>query len=246
MLLPNDVRLERTSFGPGGTGAGGATLAEQVGVRTRTDDAAAADGSRAARTSARVAARQAATRELILEAAWELAHERGLTGFTLRELASQVGMRAPSLYGYFASKDAIYDAMFAQGNRAFLAAARALPTAGAGRREVLVAAARAFLGFATEDPVRFQLLFQRSIVDWDPSPEAYAPAVEAYGLMRERFAELGITDQGSLDLWTALTSGLAHQQVANDPGGHRWHDLVEETVDLFLLHLEGSHPDGHR
>jgi AcrR family transcriptional regulator len=197
-------------------------------------------------TSERVAARRQATRQRILAAAWQLAREVGLTGFSLRELAARVGLRAPSLYEYFAGKDAIYDAMFEAGNRAFLAAARAVPpTDESGVRGTLVAAAHGFVDFATADPVRFQLLFQRAVGGWEPSPEAYAPALEAYTVLRERFAELGITDQRSLDLWTALTSGLAQQQLANDPGGRRWHDLVEDAVELYLHHLELHHLEPH-
>ena len=51
----------------------------------------------------------------ILEAAWSLARSEGLISFSLRDLAAKVGMQAPSLYQYFPSKDAIYDAMFRQG-----------------------------------------------------------------------------------------------------------------------------------
>jgi AcrR family transcriptional regulator len=60
----------------------------------------------------RIAERREATRAEILEAAWQLAQEKGLVEFTLRDLAERVGMRAPSLYTHFASKNAIYDAMF--------------------------------------------------------------------------------------------------------------------------------------
>jgi AcrR family transcriptional regulator len=156
-----------------------------------------------------------------------------------------VGMRAPSLYEYFAGKDAIYDAMFAQGNHRFLEAVSELPDAEAvGPREALAAGASAFLDFATDDPVRFQLLFQRSIAGWEPSPEAYAPAVEAYAVMQRRLAAIGAREQRDHDLWTALVSGLAHQQIANEPEGRRWHDLVDVTVDLYLTYLEGRHPDG--
>jgi AcrR family transcriptional regulator len=201
--------------------------------------------ARAPAASSRVEARRAATRALILDAAWELAREVGLTGFTLRQLAERVGMRAPSLYEYFAGKDAIYDAMFAQGNEAFLAVARAVPpTEQVGLRGALAVTARAFLGFATEDHVRFQLLFQHSIAGWQPSPAAYAPAMEVTELLRTRLTEVGATDPRSADLWTAMLSGLAHQQVANDPDGRRWHDLVDEVVDLFLVHLERSTTDG--
>ena len=43
----------------------------------------------------------------------------------MRELGERVGMRAQSLYSYFSSKNEIYDAMFAQGNRAFIASVQA-------------------------------------------------------------------------------------------------------------------------
>ena len=61
----------------------------------------------------RQAERREATRQEILTAAWAVAREQGLAQLTLREVAERVGMRAPSLYTHFASKHAIYDAMFA-------------------------------------------------------------------------------------------------------------------------------------
>jgi AcrR family transcriptional regulator len=194
-----------------------------------------------ARMSPRVAARREATRTAIIGAAWDLAHEVGLTGFSLRELAARVGLRAPSLYEYFDGKDAIYDAMFAEGNQRFLSAVRAaVPAEGTDQRSALRSAMHAFLDFATSDPVRFQLLFQRSIAGWEPSPEAYAPAVEAYELSRTYLAAHGITGQRRVDLWTALVSGMAHQQLANDPRGNRWYDLVDDAVEVFLSHLASS------
>src|ERR1700676_3270671 len=62
--------------------------------------------------------RHEATKEEILAAAWGRARTRGLTGFSVRDLALAVHMRHQSLYTYFPSKQAIYDAMFAQGFRA--------------------------------------------------------------------------------------------------------------------------------
>ena len=40
--------------------------------------------------------------------------------FSLHALAREVGIRQPSLYEYFDSKHALYDAMFADGNRQLL------------------------------------------------------------------------------------------------------------------------------
>ena len=62
----------------------------------------------------RKAERREATRREILDAAWDVAREEGLEGVTLRAVADRVGMRSPSLYTHFESKNAIYDAMFGQ------------------------------------------------------------------------------------------------------------------------------------
>jgi AcrR family transcriptional regulator len=183
-------------------------------------------------------ARREATRLEILEAAWELAREKGLAGLSLRDLGAQVGMRAPSLYQYFPSKHAIYDAMFAQGARAAL---ETMPddvddvdAVADDRRDAFLAVARQFFDFAVADPTRAQLLFQRSIPGFEPSPESYQPAVEMLERVHRWFAANGITDPDAPDLWTSLLSGLVAQQLANDPGGDRWGRLLGRTIDMFL------------
>src|SRR5664280_2816824 len=74
----------------------------------------------------RQAERREATRTEILEAAWDIARENGLADLTLRDVAARIGMRAPSLYSYFTSKNAIYDAMFGQAWADYLATVEAL------------------------------------------------------------------------------------------------------------------------
>ncbi len=193
-----------------------------------------------ATSSPRVEARRADRREEILEAAWELAREEGLVGLSLRRLADRLGMRAPSLYAYFDSKDAIYDGMFVRGYADFAEAFGDLDQQVAegvdDAHALLSTMARRHLAFCNDDPARFQLLFQHAIPGWHPSPEAWAVAVEVYARMVEAFAAIGITDPGVLDQWTAITTGLASQQVANDPGGDRWLRQVDDVVAMFLAH----------
>jgi AcrR family transcriptional regulator len=177
--------------------------------------------------------RREATKAEILDAAWALVGEQGLAALNLRDLASRVGMRAPSLYQYFDSKHAIYDAMFRQ------AAEQALIEIDAGRgsgdtRTALRQAAHATFLFATSDPARATLLFQRTIPGFEPSPASYAPAVALVERLHEFFAEHGVTDPDAPDAWTALMSGLFHQQNSNDPGGTRWERLIDRSVDMFL------------
>src|SRR3712207_9588699 len=72
-------------------------------------------------TRDRRAERADAIRREILDAAWALVREEGLAAPTMRGLGARVGMRAQSLYGYFPSKHAIYDAMFGEANRELVA-----------------------------------------------------------------------------------------------------------------------------
>ncbi len=189
----------------------------------------------------RRAERHTATRSEILDAAWEQVRERGLAALSLRDLATAVGMRAPSLYSYFESKNAIYDAMFAQGNEAFLERMRSVPATGDARRDLRVGA-RTFVDFCSEDVARAELLFQRRIPDFEPSAAAYALAVQALELSREALAAAGAPRDEDVDLYTALLSGLVSQQISNDPGGQRWSGLVDEAVDMFLGHISGRQP----
>ena len=132
----------------------------------------------------RRADRHAATKREILDAAWSLARERGLAGWALRDVAEAVGMRAPSLYVYFDSKYAVYDAMFADGYAELLARAASSSrrrSQGARRRGPRASGATMFVDFCVEDPARLQLLFLRTIPGFEPSEESYAARAERAG-----------------------------------------------------------------
>lgn len=193
----------------------------------------------------RRADRHAATKREILDAVWQMARDRGLSGWTLRDVAEAVGMRAPSLYVYFDSKNALYDAMFADGYAALLARTEAaqedLDRSRAVPVDVVRAAATLFFAFCIEDPARLQLLFLRTIPGFEPSEGSYALAQQTLDTMAGVLAAAGMGDAAHVDLWTALFTGLATQQVSNDPGGDRWGRLVEPAVDMFLAaHLPSS------
>jgi AcrR family transcriptional regulator len=186
----------------------------------------------------RKAERREATRREIIDAAWAAARELGLAQITLRDVAERVGMRAPSLYSHLDSKSAIYDAMFAQAwsecLEVFLLADSRCPP---DRRGAVRHYARTYFDFATADVVRNQLMNERPVPGFAPSPEAYAPAVAALEALRARMAQHGITAQEDIDLYVALVGGLAGSQLANDPGGDRWSRLLDRAVDMYLRDL---------
>lgn len=182
--------------------------------------------------------RRQATVEEIVAAAWALSRAKGLGNFSMRELGDSVGMRAQSLYSYFASKDEIYDAMFAAGNRALVEWMQEPPGPDTVADPVALVEhfASRFFQFCLADTVRYQLLFQRPIVDFVPSAESYAVAMHAYDVALAPVRALGITGS-DLDLVTAVLGGLVAQQIANDPGGDRWEQLIGRTVTMLLREL---------
>ena len=201
---------------------------------------ARADTSAPARPDRRAARRQQSKDEIVA-AAWDLVREHGLAGLAMRDLGDRVGMKAQSIYSYFASKHEIYDAMFHQGYLAFAAAIAEVKSADTDRAgsvdesaDALHLMAHRFFEFCISDPVRYQLLFQRTIPEFVPSDASYAVAVEAYHQMNDGLAAIGITDPQAVDLWTALLTGLSDQQISNDPGGDRWERLIDRAVAMFL------------
>src|SRR5271165_3915146 len=116
--------------------------------------------------------RHEATKREILNAAWSMVRADGLAALSLRALAHAVDMEPQSLYTYFASKNAIYDRMFADGNRE-LAEQFAHAEIPADERGALRAVAGIFVEFAAADQARYQLLFQRTIPGFEPSPGSY-------------------------------------------------------------------------
>jgi AcrR family transcriptional regulator len=63
----------------------------------------------------RRARRRRETIEEALDHAVEVMAEHGVGGLTVSEMARRMGVRPPSLYKYFPSLHAVYDALFARG-----------------------------------------------------------------------------------------------------------------------------------
>lgn len=185
----------------------------------------------------RRAERHADTRAEILDAAWEQVRANGLAALSLRDLARSVGMQPPSLYSYFESKNAIYDAMFAQGAQQFVDAQRTSMLRPDDPRDALKAMLHFFVGFCAADFARYQLLFQRTIPGFEPAPESFQISQDNFTETAELFARWGITDPAHLDLFTALGTGLADQQLSNDPEGDRWIRLIDDAGEMFYEHI---------
>jgi AcrR family transcriptional regulator len=178
----------------------------------------------------------------ILEAAWDLAREHGIAGVSLHALAREVGMRQPSLYAYFDSKSELYDAMFADGNRRLLQQLDVIKLP-RDPRAALKKFLAEFVALALEDPARYELLFERRIPGFTPSPTSYLLAEAVLGRAYEFINKVGVTRQGDIDCIIAMVAGLMEAQLSNDPGGNRWIRHLNRLVDLYVDDvLERSSP----
>jgi len=169
----------------------------------------------------------------IVESAWKLAREHGIAGVSLHALAREVGMRQPSLYAYFDSKLALYDAMFADGNRQLLERLD-LVSLPRGPRAALKKFMAEFVVFALEDPARYELLFERHVPGFTPSPTSYILAEDVLGRVYKLINDTGVTKQGDIDCIVAIVAGLMEAQLSNEPGGNRWIRHLNRLVDLYV------------
>src|SRR5271165_4849741 len=137
--------------------------------------------------------RHEATKQEILDNAWSMVRADGLAALSLRALAHAVDMEPQSLYTYFASKSALYDRMFADGNHE-LARQFAEADIPDDARGALRAVARIFTDFAIQDQARYQLLFLRAVPGFQPSPDSYAMAVEVLESVKMILRHAGLHD----------------------------------------------------
>jgi AcrR family transcriptional regulator len=180
--------------------------------------------------------RRAAATARILDVAWELARENGLAGLSLRDLGRRLGMATTSVYSYFESKAALYDAMYADAWQAIIdfepqPPARDLRTA-------ILSESHRWVRFSLADPVRFQLMSYRTIPGFEPSADSYAIAQRAYAQIFEPWRELGPVEQSDIDLVIGLVNGLLGQQLANEPAGDSWVRLIDNGLDLIISNIE--------
>jgi AcrR family transcriptional regulator len=192
--------------------------------------------------------RRRETIDEILDVALEVMAEDGVAALSLAEVARRMGVRPPSLYQYFPSKAAIYDALFAQGARRVRAATLEAEAEldGADPLARLRAFHEALCRWCIENPVLSQLLFWRTVPGFEPSPESFAPAVAHLDDLRSRLraaveagqlAPEAAGDEG-VALYTSLVSGVVSQQLANEPDASyeqgRFIRLTPTVLNMFI------------
>lgn len=195
--------------------------------------------------------RRQETVEQVLDVAVAVMAEQGVAGLSLGEVARRVGIRPPSLYVYYDSKNALYDAIFARGSHELMATlepVHAQVDEATDPTRYFLLWGQAMVRWAVEHPAFSQLMFWRPVPNYEPSADAYGPALELLARARTVFQKLrdrglfraDIDVDDALRAWTMLTSGVMTQQLANAP-----HESFEEgtftsqlpeLAAMFLAH----------
>ena len=184
-------------------------------------------------------------RETILEVAREMMRAEGAGALSWNEIARRVGLKPPSLYVYFDDKMAIYDALFRRGYEQYGALMAEVVEANPPGWGALRAAAEAHFQFCLQNPDLFQIMFERPIPGFEPSPESLRVSFGALEKGQRHFAEMisveeiepDLPPEQAFDLWIALEHGLIAQHLANQPelpmGEGRFGSLIPAAMDLF-------------
>jgi AcrR family transcriptional regulator len=184
----------------------------------------------------------------MLDHAEAILEESGAGAVTVSEIARRMGMKAPSVYKYFASLNDIYDDLFARGQARL---AQHLDEAVQGCEpglERLLEGNRAFLRWSTRELGLASLLFWRPVPGFEPSAESMAAArtVAQRGraelraaVERGELAEEADSDE-AMRLLTIAVAGVFSQQASNQPGSDfddgQFTSLTDEVLQMYVNH----------
>lgn len=200
----------------------------------------------------RRARRRQETIDEILAIAVDVMGEEGVNGLSLSEVARRLGVQPPSLYKYFGSLMAVYDAVFERGMAEMVEEMREAMDAAPPGLASLAAGLDASGRWCLDHPVVAQLLFWRPVPSFEPSPEAFAHSGEMVDIQRKALAdavaagELGAgaaTEEG-IGTVSIMIAGTLSQAMANEPGTPwgegRFSPLFPTLLDL----LPAAYPPG--
>jgi AcrR family transcriptional regulator len=193
-------------------------------TETQTHSPGAAVVQDAPRTDRRARRRQE-TIEEILDIAREVMTEEGVNGLSLAEVARRLGVQPPSLYKYFPSLMAIYDAIFERGQIDNLAELRRGMAGAEPGLPALIGGLEASGRWLLANRAVAELLFWRPVPSFHPSEEAFAPSVEMVEMQRGAMADavaagqLGpsANDEDAIYVVSTLIVGVLSQAIANEP-----------------------------
>ena len=127
-------------------------------------------------------------RVALVAAARSILEKEGLNAMSLRGAARSSGVSQAAPYHHFADKDALLDAVAAQGFAELDSAMRARMAKAPDAMEKLVASGVAYVLFAVKNPALFRVMFGATMQDATAHVERLEAGGRAYGTLQEAVA----------------------------------------------------------
>lgn len=175
--------------------------------------------------------------------------EQGVNGLTVAEVARRLGVRAPSIYKYFPSIGAIYDALFKRAASLNLAVLRDAMAQGEPGLDALTVGLEASGRWVLRNQALAQLLFWRPVPSFEPSPEAFAPSQEIVRIQQQAIREAVAGGQLGPDaledagfMVSILIKGVLTQAMANEPHLEWGEGRFTPTFPRLMKLLPAAYP----
>jgi AcrR family transcriptional regulator len=181
------------------------------------DDEARASGTRSAATPAgpRERYRQQVRAE-VQEYAWKQLAEAGMPGLSLKAIAKLMGITAPALYRYFASREDLLTELILSAYRDLAQVVVAVSDIDAAPRDRLVATGTAIRDWARNNPHRYLLLYGTPVPGYTAPAEATDLARRIFAPIQEAFShDPDHLLHRSLTFWTRV-----HGVISLEIAGH--------------------------
>jgi AcrR family transcriptional regulator len=153
-------------------------------------------------------------RQAILTAAGELFLEQGYERFSLRKVAERIGYSPTTIYLYFRNKD---DLLFTVVDEGFVRFGQQLAAAAESQEdpwERIIALGRAYVTFALQNPVYYQLMFmQRTDFLTQRQMGESQPRIASFRMLQQavqRAIDAGVLRPGDAESYSDVLWALVH------------------------------------
>jgi AcrR family transcriptional regulator len=174
-------------------------------------------------------------RQVILDAARELAEAEGWESVTTRRLADRIEYSQPVLYSHFEGKDAIVSAVALEGFSELSAILRdARKRAGSPNVE-LRAVAYAYVDFARANPALYEAMFVLTVDLRFPDSDTQSPLHAAFVEVRDALAPWA--GDRDLETFTEITWSALHGLVTLSRAGRLRADYQDQRLAMIVDQL---------
>ncbi|MEI6102233.1 MAG: WHG domain-containing protein [Eubacteriales bacterium] len=177
-------------------------------------------------------------RRAILLAAATLAEETGIENLTLSGLAESLGVKSPSLYNHIGGLNDLFTGLAELGLTRFGATIRDAAV-GKSKEDALIAIARAYRRFASENPELYKCIMKLPALDRDSLQES-VDALERILLMVLEPYQMGKPDEIHMSrIWKSAIHGFISLEAS---GFFKSEYDIEESFDRMIrCILTGMH-----